>query len=274
VSTADVVVIGAGIVGAACAAALARDGRNVLVLEAGFPAGGATGAGMGHLVVMDDSPAQLALASRGVALWREQAPLLPSRVELDWCGTLWLATNDDEMAALARRRDAYARSGLVAELLDAHDLARAEPMLRRGLAGALHMPGDGVMYQPVATRALLDVARSHGADVRSDSRVSGVREGAVRVGEQTIEASAIVVAAGALSPTLLPELPIEPRRGHLVITERAPGGGSAGISLWNPGISPAPMMRADRPLRSTSSRARPGRYWWARRASGQGGTRT
>ena len=195
----------------------------MLVLEAGFPACGATGAGMGHLVVMDDSPAQLALASRGVALWREQAPLLPARAELDWCGTLWLATNDDELAALARRRDVYVRAGLAAELLDAHDLARAEPMLRSGLAGALHVPGDGVMYQPVATRALLDVARSHGAVVRSDSRVSQVTEGSVRAGDETIEASAIVVAAGASSPRLLPELPIVPRRGHLVITERAPG---------------------------------------------------
>ena len=51
----DVIVIGAGIVGAACAHALANAGQSVLVLDARL--GGATNAGMGHLVVMDDNPA-------------------------------------------------------------------------------------------------------------------------------------------------------------------------------------------------------------------------
>ena len=58
----DAIVVGAGIVGAACAAALARDGLRVLVLDRGrSPRCGTTAAGMGHLVVMDDSPEQLAL---------------------------------------------------------------------------------------------------------------------------------------------------------------------------------------------------------------------
>ena len=58
---ADVVIAGAGIVGAACAHSLAREGLRVLVCEPAIPGGGATAAGMGHVVVLDDSPAELAL---------------------------------------------------------------------------------------------------------------------------------------------------------------------------------------------------------------------
>ena len=59
----DVVIVGGGIVGCACAAALAADGIRVTLLESEFLGAGATSAGMGHIVVMDDSPAQLALTA-------------------------------------------------------------------------------------------------------------------------------------------------------------------------------------------------------------------
>ena len=57
----DIIVVGAGIVGAACAMECARGGLRTLVLDRGPIGGGTTAAGMGHLVVMDDSEAQFAL---------------------------------------------------------------------------------------------------------------------------------------------------------------------------------------------------------------------
>ena len=87
----DAIVVGAGIVGAACAAALARDGWRVTVLEKSFASSGTTSVGMGHLVVMDDSPEQLALTRYSLGLWRELASELDGRSELDRCGTLWVA---------------------------------------------------------------------------------------------------------------------------------------------------------------------------------------
>ena len=65
----DAIVIGAGIVGAACAYELARQGLNVQVLDARI--GGATAAGMGHLVIMDDLEAELKLSHWSVQLWHE-----------------------------------------------------------------------------------------------------------------------------------------------------------------------------------------------------------
>ena len=57
----DIIIVGAGIVGAACAAECARSGLKVLVLDRGPIAGGTTAAGMGHIVVMDDSEARAEL---------------------------------------------------------------------------------------------------------------------------------------------------------------------------------------------------------------------
>src|SRR5579862_8155614 len=87
----DIVIVGAGIVGAACANACAAGGLRALVVDQGCIGGGVTSAGMGHLVVMDDSPAQLALTHYSCKLWRELRPALPQAVEFEECGTLWVA---------------------------------------------------------------------------------------------------------------------------------------------------------------------------------------
>jgi len=223
-SSPDVVVIGAGIVGAACTAALAHRGRRVLVLERDFPAGGTTAAGMGHLVAMDDSPAQLALSAYSLRLWRELLPTLGTSVEYDGCGTLWVATDESQLDALVAKRDAYDAAGVRAETLGAQELATAEPHLRPGLAGALLVPGDGVVYPPGAAAALLDAARAAGVTVRTRADVValGVREVQLASAER-IACDTIVVAAGASAATLVPQLPIVPRKGHLVITDRYPG---------------------------------------------------
>jgi len=69
----DVVIVGAGIVGAACAEAFARAQMSVALLEKAVVGGGATAAGMGHIVVMDDSEAQFALTHYSQSLWNERA---------------------------------------------------------------------------------------------------------------------------------------------------------------------------------------------------------
>ena len=93
---ADVIVIGAGIIGAACARRLAREGYRVSVVD--DRRAGATAAGMGHLVCMDDNPAELALSAYSLRLWREVTGCMPQACALRGCGTLWLADKVDEMA--------------------------------------------------------------------------------------------------------------------------------------------------------------------------------
>ena len=100
----DVVIVGAGIVGAACADELSREGLRVAVIEAAEIGGGATAAGMGHLVVMDDSEAQFALTHYSLRLWRELAAELPREIEYDSCGTIWVAADEEEMAEVRRKK--------------------------------------------------------------------------------------------------------------------------------------------------------------------------
>lgn len=216
--TYDAIVVGAGIVGAACARELARDGMRVCVLDARFAGGGTTAAGMGHLVVMDDSAAQLALTALSVALWREIAPSLGGRAEYDACGTIWVAEDDAQREAVREKARLYADVGVATELLDGRSLAAYEPHLRGGLAGGLRVPDDAVVYPPGATRALLD-----GLDVRDGCTVTAIDERAVQTSAGTMRASTIVNAAGAEAARLTPELPIVPRKGHLAITDRVPG---------------------------------------------------
>ncbi|MDB4913501.1 MAG: dependent oxidoreductase [Gemmatimonadetes bacterium] len=219
----DAIVIGAGIVGAACARTLSRDGLKVLVLDAAFAGGGTTAAGMGHIVLMDDSPEQLALTAYSAELWRELTPVLPRSVEMDPCGTIWVAEDDAQMDAVREKQRTYAAHDIPSETLSAARLHGLEPNLRSGLAGGLLVRGDAVLYPPAAALWLLEKARENGATIRESCRVDEIINGAVRVGTEVIEADVIVNAAGAEAGTLAPALPIVPRKGHLAISDRAPG---------------------------------------------------
>ncbi|APW40665.1 D-amino-acid oxidase [Rhodoferax koreense] len=217
---ADVIVIGAGIVGAACAHALAQAGQQVLVLDAGV--GGATGAGMGHLVVMDDNPAELALSRHSLALWRSLVPRMADDCAFSPCGTLWVAADDAEMVAAEEKQQRLGQHGIDCRLLSANQLATAEPALRPGLAGALEVTGDGIVYAPNAARWLLG---DGGSNIHIEAaEVVAIEAGHVRLADGTQRrAPQILLANGIHATALCPELPIRPKKGHLLITDRYPG---------------------------------------------------
>ena len=223
--TFDVLIVGAGIIGAACAAECARGGLKVLVLERESVGGGTTASGMGHLVVMDDSDAQFALTSYSRGLWNQLAPSLPPDVEYDSCGTLWVAADESEMVVLQQKEQSYRSHGVKVERLDGPALREAEPNLRRDLVGGLRVVEDAVIYPPCAARFLLDDAKSFDLEVRTGCSVREIADdGAVLLDDGTRICSGICVnAAGCDSPSLTPGLPVRKRKGHLVITDRYPG---------------------------------------------------
>ena len=219
----DVVIIGAGIVGAACAVECVREGLSVSIVEAGIVGGGATAAGMGHLVVMDDSVAQFALTRYSQQLWDEMSAELPREVEHDACGTIWVAADDEEMAEVIRKQRFYSERGVRVEVLDAQSLAEAEPNLRRGLIGGLRVPGDSVIYPPCAAQFFVDQATSRGAVLFVGKAVERVTSDGVRLSDGTsISAGIIVNSAGSWSPMLTPGIEVKKRKGHLLITDRYP----------------------------------------------------
>ncbi|WP_246793665.1 NAD(P)/FAD-dependent oxidoreductase [Burkholderia perseverans] len=222
---ADVIVIGAGIVGAACAAELAARGLDVEVIDAGGIGGGTTAAGMGHLVVMNDTPAELALSRRSLARWRSLAPQLRERDAYVRCGTLWVAADDEELDAARAMRDGYAAAGVSAEVIDAAGLRAREPMLATGLAGGLFVDGDGIVYAPSAAEWLL--TQSPGAArirLRLRSTVVALDGTTVRLADgETLAAAQVVVANGLAAAQLVDGVALQPKKGHLLITDRYPG---------------------------------------------------
>ena len=150
----DVAVAGGGIVGAACALACAQRGLRVALIERDVLGSGATAAGMGHVVVMDDSEAQFALTRYSQQLWQQLAPDLPPSAEYEPRGTLWIAADHEEMEAAERKHAWYAARSVPTELLTASQLRSAEPNLADGLAGALLVPEDAVVYPPTVALIL------------------------------------------------------------------------------------------------------------------------
>lgn len=220
--SADVLIVGAGIVGAACAAACVQVGMSVQVVARGI-CDGATAAGMGHLVVMDDSPAQFALTRSGVTRWRELAEQLPASAEYERCGTLWLAADEQQLALARQRCEFYLAGGVRAEMIDPLRLKELEPQLIGDLAGALLVPDDGVIYPPAATGFLLEQAHITGARLIRGNVIAADAQSVHLDDGRRLTAGNIVVAAGCGSAALGDGIAVRPRKGHLIITDRYPG---------------------------------------------------
>jgi D-hydroxyproline dehydrogenase subunit beta len=240
----EVVIVGAGIVGAACADEFARRGMRVTLVDRDGVGSGATAAAMGHIVVMDDSEAQFALTRYSQQLWQRLRPELPDDVEYEQRGTIWVAADEEEMTEVWRKRDYYGQRGVPTEVLDPSALRRLEPNLREGLAGGLLVPEDAVVYPPCAARFLTERAQRHGAELRVGCSVARMGEGRVELSDgleisaetlsaktisakiisaEIVSAKIIVNAAGVWSSTLTPGIGIKKRKGHLVLTGKQPG---------------------------------------------------
>jgi len=220
----DVAIAGAGIVGAACADELARRGLRVAVIGEDIVGSGATAAGMGHIVVMDDSEAQFALTRYSQQLWQALRPELPSNVEYEQCGTIWVAAGDEEMIEVHRKHAYYGERGVTTKVLDAKELKNLEPNLRLGMSGGLLVPEDAVISPPSAALFLLERAQALGARLMLGAKVARIGEGTVCLTDGTeMSAEIIVNAAGVSSPDLTPGIDVKKRKGHLVITDRYPG---------------------------------------------------
>lgn len=223
--TADVLIIGAGIVGAACAAELAARGMRIDVIDAQGVGGGATAAGMGHIVVMNDSPAEFALSRYSRELWLALAPQLRARDAFARCGTLWVAADDAEYAAARAMQSAFDAEGVAAQMLDAAALRACEPALAESLAGGLRIEHDSIVYAPSVAEWLLtqspDAANIH---VRLGAQAVALdAHGVTLTNGEHLSAAHVIVANGLGASQLLKSLPLQPKKGHLLITDRYPG---------------------------------------------------
>ncbi|QDP95213.1 FAD-binding oxidoreductase [Microlunatus elymi] len=236
----DAIVIGAGIIGAACAHALARSGLSVTVIEEKAAASGTSGQGEGNLLVSDKGPgAELELARYSLGLWdeiedqlRERLPRGFGSMEYERKGGLVVATTADGAAPLLRFAEDQQQAGVDARPIDHDQALELEPHVNPEITAAVHYPEDAQVQPVIATEALLAAARSHGARTIFGERVIGSVRGAddkiigVRTTAGVRRAELVVLACGPWAADVAESLgtwiPVRPRRGVILVTTRMP----------------------------------------------------
>ncbi|MFC7584152.1 NAD(P)/FAD-dependent oxidoreductase [Nonomuraea antimicrobica] len=233
----DVIVVGAGVVGAACAYYAARAGLDVTVVDRGPVAGGTTGSGEGNVLVSDKEPGpELELALLSNRLWRELAAI--GGFEYEPKGGLVVAETEEVRRKLT---GLAAAQGVEHTPVSGERLRDYEPHLAEGLAGGVYYPQDAQVQPMLAAATLL----RHGAEsfghgtlrlrlgvtvtgfIRSGGRVTGVR-----TSHGDVLGDAVVNAAGTWGGEVAAlagvGLPVLPRRGFILVTEplNGPSNGS------------------------------------------------
>ena len=213
--TADVAIIGGGVIGLALARALARRGAGrVTVLERGTPgaeAAHAAGGMLAPLAEADKADAFMELACASRDLYPSFAAQLSEEsgtdIALEQSGTLYLALNDADESGIARRYAWQTSAGLPVTWLDGATARQREPFISAQTRAALFFPRDWQVDNRLLVKALLASCERLGVVVKSGAEVLALRCAGRRVTEAvthegTIEAGAWVVAAGAWASLL------------------------------------------------------------------------
>jgi glycine/D-amino acid oxidase-like deaminating enzyme len=236
-----IVVIGAGIIGAACARALAKAGVNVTVVDRGAVAGGTSSRCEGNLLVSDKPPGpELDLALQAMIRWPQIAYELREElgdqfpwIEYEPKGGIVVACTHGDADALESFAEKQRQQGVEARVLTPAEALRLEPHLSPAISAAVHYPGDAQLQPTAAVEALLASARLAGASVRTGVRVvaalrdeTGSRVLGVRTDCGDLHADAVVNAAGPwageVATALGAPVPVLPRYGRVLVTPRMP----------------------------------------------------
>ncbi|MFJ7591961.1 NAD(P)/FAD-dependent oxidoreductase [Streptomyces sp. NPDC097617] len=225
----DVVIIGAGVVGAACAYYAARAGLSVAVVDRGPVAGGTTGAGEGNLLVSDkEAGPELDLALLSTRLWTELAAVLPREIEYEPKGGLVVAPDEATVKALRAFAEGQRAAGVDTVEVAADALHDLEPHLAPGLAGGFHYPQDAQVQPAQAAARLLAAsgARVHLGEEATEILLDRGAVRGVRTPHRELLAPAVVNAAGTWGGRIAAlagvTLPVLPRRGFVLVTEPLP----------------------------------------------------
>ncbi len=240
--TADVVIVGGGVIGLSIARALSeRAFGHITLLDRANPGTEASWAAGGMLAVQaeaDRADAFFDLAVTSRDMYFDWAASLKEEtgvdIELDQNGTLYLAFNDEDEAAIERRFEWQTRAGLQIERLTAGELLRLEPAISEHVRGGLRFPLDCQVENRLLLAALLSSLEKRGVDVRADTNVESLlvnkgRITGVRTSRYTLHAPTVIVAGGAWTSFLtsadsrVPPIRIEPVRGQMLCFEGQPG---------------------------------------------------
>ena len=205
-----IVVVGAGVLGAATAYRLARRGAQVTICERDTPAAGASGRSGAWLnAYASKLPRHYHdLSHSSVLEWSALEDQVPG-LDVNWCGRVEWRSGPEmraEVTEATRRQQSW---GYPIELLEADALSRVAPLLRppEDLSIAVHARGEGTVHPTGSVRALVKAAEAAGVEVRLGCEVSGIRRSgntvtAVTTSDGDVEADVVVVTAGVDTPAL------------------------------------------------------------------------
>ena len=248
---AEVLVIGAGVLGCSAAYHLARRGVDVLVVERGELNREASGSNAGTLHVqmpgkhfrMNYDGRDLASAERehvcatdrlyaeAARAWRSLEAELGADLGVRRHGGLMVAETEEELALLDRKSRLERPFGIETEILTTRDVLRMAPHLSERLAGAAYCPEEGFANPLLVAPAYVRAATRHGARLRRHTRALSVERAGrggfrVRTAAGTVEAGRVVCAAGAQMPEIAAmvglTLPVVPHALQVMVTEPCP----------------------------------------------------
>ncbi len=226
---ADVVVIGAGVIGASIAFHLAEAGvRRVLVLDRDGPGGGSSGKPIGGVRAQFSDPLNIRLGQRSLEAFRRFPERPGAAIGLDHVGYLFLLSDARQTAAFEEAIALQNALGVPSRLLTPGQARELCPYLAPdGIVAAAHCPTDGYARPPAVVAGYLRAAFRLGAAIRSHCPVTGIdtdagRVRAVRTARGTVRTPAVVCAAGAWSASLGAlagvSLPVTPLRRQIACT--------------------------------------------------------
>lgn len=238
----DVIVIGGGMMGTASAYYLTQEGLKVAIVERGDIAGGTVSHTDGYIGVSEKQPGVDSMqGNESMKLYDEMRKTFDYDFEystrLDGsgepCGFVYFCESDFEMEAAARQVEANQKLGIEQYLVDAKELKELEPNCANDLPGGMWVPKDGAVcpyrvafgfVEEARKTGLLDVyTRTEVVDIKQDPNTKAVQAVITAKGEE-IAAPNIVNAAGVWGPFIGAmvglEVPIEPRFGQLLVTEK------------------------------------------------------
>jgi len=204
---ADVVVVGAGIMGSATAYALAKEGRDVLLVEQ-FAIGHNRGSSHGRSRIVRLAYPELEfveLAKESFVRWRELERESGAEL-LELNGLLELVEDPAQSS-----RDALAAADAEYELLDREEARSRWPVGVPEGWTALFQPEAGIVRADLAHRTLVNRARAHGARLEEETRIESLDD---------VDAEVVVVTAGSWVRKLVPDLPVRPTRETLAYFHR------------------------------------------------------
>lgn len=238
----DVIVVGGGIIGLSCGYYLTKSRKRVLVVESGGFADGASGACDDMILFQSKKPGiNLELAFESLELYKSLVGELEDSLGFDNLGGMVLIQNLEEleiMEEFVRQQRSY---GLDVEILSNKEMRRKQPFLDERFIASTYSPMDSQAYPFSVMHKLAQKSRSMGMKVLHhspviDIRVDGNGDFLVGTGRgETFQAPVVVNAAGAWSGQIArmvdAYVPIEPKRGQIIITEKIPSIGET--NLWS-----------------------------------------